>query len=391
VQTAVSQEVLKRIADAYASLPDSFTVHPRLKPQLDRRVAMATEGGIDWGFGELLAFGSLLLDGVPVRLSGQDSRRGTFVQRHAVLVDRRTGVEYTPLKNLDDGQAPFWVYDSLLSEFAAMGFEYGYSVANATALVCWEAQFGDFANGAQTIVDEFISSGEAKWAQRSRLTLLLPHGYEGQGPDHSSARIERFLQLCAEDNMTVALCTTPGNYFHLLRRQALSPTQRPLVAFTPKSLLRLRAAQSAVEEFTTGAFQPVLPDTGVGGQPLDPGAVRRVLLCTGKVYYDLAARRAQQEVADTAIVRVEQIHPWPGEQIADVLAGFPAAREYRWVQEEPENMGAWCFVATRLSDYLPEGARLERRSRPASASPAPGSAKVHEEQQRVLVESAFAD
>jgi 2-oxoglutarate dehydrogenase E1 component len=391
VHTAVSHEAVKRIADAYASLPEGFTVHPRLKPQLDRRVAMATEGGIDWAFGELLAFGALLLDRVPVRLSGQDSRRGTFVQRHAVLVDRHTGEEYTPLKNLDDNQAPFWVYDSLLSEFAAMGFEYGYSVANPKALVCWEAQFGDFANGAQTIVDEFISSGEAKWAQRSRVALLLPHGYEGQGPDHSSARPERFLQLCAEDNMTVAICTTPANYFHLLRRQALSATPRPLVAFTPKSLLRLRAAVSPVDDFTHGGFAPVLPDPGVGDQPLDPGAVTRVLLCTGKVFYDLAAHRQREGIRDTAIVRVEQLHPLPGERLAQVLAEYPRATEVRWVQEEPENMGAWSFMALRLPRVLPDGGRsLAVRSRPASASPAVGSGAAHEQQQRAVVESAFA-
>jgi 2-oxoglutarate dehydrogenase E1 component len=391
VHTAVSHEVVKRIADAYASLPEGFVVHPRLKPQLDRRVAMATEGGIDWAFGELLAFGALLLDGVPVRLSGQDSRRGTFVQRHAVLVHRQTGEEYTPLKNLEDGQAPFWVYDSLLSEFAAMGFEYGYSVANPKALVCWEAQFGDFANGAQTIVDEFISSGEAKWGQRSRLALLLPHGYEGQGPDHSSARPERFLQLCAEDNMTVAICTTPANYFHLLRRQALAASYRPLVVFTPKSLLRLRAAVSPVDDFTSATFATVLPDPGPGGHPPDPAAVTRVLLCTGKVYYDLAAHRQREQITDTAIVRVEQLHPLPAERIAEVVAAYPRATEFFWVQEEPQNMGAWSYMALRLPGVLPDGGRaLRLRSRPASASPAPGSSAVHEQQQRHLVESSFA-
>jgi len=390
VNTAVSHEVVKRIGDAYSSLPDGFTVHPRLKPQLDRRAAMATEGGIDWAFGELLAFGSLLLDGVPVRLAGQDSRRGTFVQRHAVLVDRHTGEEYTPLKNLDEGQAPFWVYDSLLSEFAAMGFEYGYSVANPKALVAWEAQFGDFANGAQTIVDEFISSGEAKWGQRSRLALLLPHGYEGQGPDHSSARPERFLQLCAEDNMTVAICTTPANYFHLLRRHALAQTQRPMVVFTPKSLLRLRAAVSPVDDFTSAGFAPVLPDVGIGSQPLDPAAVRRVLLCTGKVYYDLAAYRQQNDARDTAILRVEQLHPLPGERIAELVAGYPQATEFRWVQEEPENMGAWTFMALRLPAVLPDGGRnLRPQARSSSASPAAGSSAVHERQQKALVEAAF--
>ncbi len=387
--TAVSTEVLKRIADAYASLPEGFTVHPRLKPQLDRRVTTASDGDIDWAFGELLAFGSLLLDGVPVRLAGQDSRRGTFVQRHAVLVDRRTGEEYTPLKNLDPGQAPFWVYDSLLSEFAAMGFEYGYSVANPKALVCWEAQFGDFAAGAQVIIDEFVSAGEAKWGQQSRLALLLPHGYEGQGPDHSSARVERFLQLCAEDNMTVVACTTPANYFHVLRRQALAATRRPLVAFTPKSLLRLRAATSAVEDFTSGTFAPVLGDPGQSGRPLDPAGVGRVLICTGKIFYDLLAWRTVHGITDTALIRLEQLHPVAEQAVADALAKYPRAAEFRWVQEEPANMGAWSFESLHLPRLLPAGARLGLRSRPASASPAGGSSTVHEQQQRVLVESAF--
>jgi 2-oxoglutarate dehydrogenase complex dehydrogenase (E1) component-like enzyme len=307
-----------------------------------------------------------------------------------VLVDRHTGEEYTPLKNLDPTQAPFWVYDSLLSEFAAMGFEYGYSVANLGALVCWEAQFGDFGNGAQTIVDEFISSGEAKWAQRSRLTLLLPHGYEGQGPDHSSARPERFLQLCAEDNMTVATCTTPANYFHLLRRQALSVVQRPLVALTPKSLLRMKTATSGVEEITAGKFEPVLADPGVAGEPLDPAGVRRVLLCSGKVYYDLSAWRSEQGIRDTAILRVEQLYPLPGDSIRAAVARYPRATEHLWVQDEPENMGAWAFMALRLPDLLPD-ARLGLRARPAMAAPAVGSHAVHEAQQRRLVESAFGD
>jgi 2-oxoglutarate dehydrogenase E1 component/2-oxoglutarate decarboxylase len=346
---------------------------------------MASEGGIDWAFGELLAFGSVVLDGVPVRLSGQDSRRGTFSQRHAMLVDRNTGEEHTPLKYLDPDQAPFWAYDSLLSEFAAVGFEYGYSVGNPQALVCWEAQFGDFVNGAQTITDEFIAAGEAKWAQRSRVTLLLPHSYEGQGPDHSSGRIERFLQLCAEDNMTVANCSTPANYFHLLRRQALAGV-RPLVVFTPKSLLRLRVATSATEDFTSGGFRPVLPD------PAQPAAaeVTKVLLCSGKVFYDLAARRVEHKTTDTAILRLEQLHPFPADSLREALAAYPSA-EVRWVQEEPENMGAWTYVAMRLPALLDGRPPLTVRARPASASPAAGSSKVHEEQQRALVQTSFAD
>jgi 2-oxoglutarate dehydrogenase complex dehydrogenase (E1) component-like enzyme len=252
VTTAISVDIIKRIADAYANTPDGFTIHPRLKPQIDRRIAMASSGAVDWATAELYAFGSLVMEGRAVRVAGQDTRRGTFTQRHATLIDRNTGEEYTPLRYLSDDQAPFWIYDSLLSEYAAMGFEYGYSVVREDALVCWEAQFGDFADGAQTIIDEFISSGEAKWGQRSAVSLLLPHGYEGQGPDHSSARPERFLQMAAENNMTVAMCSSPANYFHLLRRQGLSPVRRPLIAFTPKSLLRLKAAVSEIEDFTNG-------------------------------------------------------------------------------------------------------------------------------------------
>ena len=258
VPTAISAEAIKQIIDTQLNLPDGFTVHPRLQPLLDRRAAMVAEDAIDWATGELLAFGAVLMDGHTVRLVGQDTRRGTFGQRHAVLVDRHTGAEYTPLRQLNSGPAKFHVYDSLLSEFAAVGFEYGYSVARPEALVCWEAQFGDFVNGAQTIIDEFISSGEQKWGQRSSVVLLLPHGYEGQGPDHSSARIERFLTLCAQDNMTVAMPTTPANYFHLLRWQALSGRRKPLIVFTPKSMLRLKAATSAGQRFTTGSFLPVI-------------------------------------------------------------------------------------------------------------------------------------
>ncbi|MDT4995946.1 MAG: multifunctional 2-oxoglutarate metabolism enzyme, partial [Pseudonocardiales bacterium] len=382
VTTATTLEVIKRVGDAYANPPEGFTVHPRLKAQIDRRVAMASNGDVDWGTAELFAFGSLVLQGRAVRLAGQDSRRGTFTQRHATLIDRNTGAEYTPLKNLSEDQAPFWPYDSLLSEFAAMGFEYGYSVVREDALVCWEAQFGDFADGAQTIVDEFISSGEAKWGQRSAISLLLPHGQEGQGPDHSSGRPERFLQLAAENNMTVATCSSPANYFHLLRRQGLSPVRRPLIAFTPKSLLRHKAAVSQLEEFTSGTFQPVLPDHGV-----ESSAVRRVLLCSGKVYYDLAAKRAEDHRSDIAILRVEQLYPLPVDDLLAELAQFPDA-ELVWVQEEPANQGAWPFIALNLPEHL-GGRTLLRASRRASASPAVGSVSMHEAQQREVVAVAF--
>ncbi len=379
-RTAVSLEVLKRIGDAYASMPDGFTVHPRLKPQMEKRVAMATGGNVDWATGELFAFGSLVLEGHPVRLAGQDSRRGTFSQRHSVLVDRKNGEEYTPLRNLGPEQAPFRAYDSLLSEFAAVGFEYGYSVGNDAALVCWEAQFGDFTGGAQTITDEFITSGEAKWGQRSGVTLLLPHGYEGQGPDHSSGRPERFLQMCAENNITVAMCSTPANYFHLLRRQGLSPVHRPLIAFTPKSLLRLKAAVSQLADFTEIDFQSVIGDAAV-----DPGDVRRVVLCSGKVYYDLLAARGDRR--DVALVRMEQLYPLPADPIRAEIDRYPEA-QLVWAQEEPANQGAWGFMAMNLPEHL-DGRPLLRVSRTASASPAVGSASVHQAQQQELVASAL--
>ncbi|MGH8969674.1 MAG: multifunctional oxoglutarate decarboxylase/oxoglutarate dehydrogenase thiamine pyrophosphate-binding subunit/dihydrolipoyllysine-residue succinyltransferase subunit [Actinomycetes bacterium] len=385
--TAVDLEVIKLIADAHVALPDGFTVHPKLMPLQQRRAAMASEGGIDWAMGELFAFGTLLLEGRPVRLSGQDTRRGTFVQRHAVLTDKTTGAEWTPLAHLDDGQARFWVYDSLLSEFAAMGFEYGYSVGRPDALVLWEAQFGDFFNGAQTVIDEFVSSSEQKWGQRSSVVLLLPHGYEGQGPDHSSARIERFLQMCAEDNMTVALPSTPASYFHLLRWHAYHEPRRPLVVFTPKSMLRLKAAASPVEEFTSGAFRAVIPETEGG---IDPTGVRRVVLCSGKIYYDLLAERAKRATSDgaqVAIVRVEQLAPLPADELVKAVSDFPDA-DLVWVQEEPANQGPWPFMALNLPAHL-GGRSLRSISRAPAASPAAGSHKQHDIEQRSLVEQAF--
>ncbi|UNO39960.1 multifunctional oxoglutarate decarboxylase/oxoglutarate dehydrogenase thiamine pyrophosphate-binding subunit/dihydrolipoyllysine-residue succinyltransferase subunit [Streptomyces sp. MST-110588] len=392
VDTAVSQEVIKRIAESQVNIPERVTVHPRLLPQLQRRAAQVEDGTIDWGMGETLAIGSLLMEGTPVRLAGQDSRRGTFGQRHAVLVDRRTGEDYTPLLYLSEDQARFNVYDSLLSEYAAMGFEYGYSLARPEALVMWEAQFGDFVNGAQTIVDEFISSAEQKWGQTSGVTLLLPHGYEGQGPDHSSARIERFLQLCAQNNMTVAMPTLPSNYFHLLRWQVHNPHHKPLVVFTPKSMLRLKAAASKTEEFTTGGFRPVIGDGTV-----DATAVRKVIFCSGKVYYDLEAERAKRGANDTAIIRIERLYPLPGRELQAEIAKFPNAGKYLWVQEEPANQGAWPFLGLNLIDHLdlavgadiPHGERLRRISRPHSSSPAVGSAKRHQAEQAQLVAEAF--
>ncbi|MEU4428439.1 multifunctional oxoglutarate decarboxylase/oxoglutarate dehydrogenase thiamine pyrophosphate-binding subunit/dihydrolipoyllysine-residue succinyltransferase subunit, partial [Actinoplanes sp. NPDC024001] len=388
VETAVDPGVVRAIGQAHIELPEGFTPHKRVQQLLDRRAKMATDGGIDWGFGELIAFGSLLNQGVTVRLAGQDSRRGTFTSRHAAIVDSKTGKDFLPLSSMITGNARFFVHDSLLSEYAAMGFEYGYSVENPDALVLWEAQFGDFVNGAQSIVDEFLSSGEVKWGQQSSLVLLLPHGMEGQGPDHSSGRPERFLQLCAQDNMRVANPTTPANYFHLLRRQALSSKRKPLVVFSPKSLLRHKLATSSVNEFTQGTFQPVLGDGGINGTPLDAGSVKRVLLCSGKVYYDLFQARADRGITDTAIIRMEQIYPLPVEELKAVLAQYPNAEDFAWVQEEPANQGAWSFVALNLLEHL-EGVRLRRISRPAAAAPAVGSAKMHEAEQAALIEASL--
>ncbi|MFD7767579.1 multifunctional oxoglutarate decarboxylase/oxoglutarate dehydrogenase thiamine pyrophosphate-binding subunit/dihydrolipoyllysine-residue succinyltransferase subunit [Streptomyces sp. NPDC059787] len=392
VNTAVTTETVKRIAESQVNIPDHITVHPRLLPQLQRRASMVEDGTIDWGMGETLAFGSLLLEGVPVRLAGQDSQRGTFGQRHAVIIDRSTGEEYTPLQYLSEDQSRLNVYNSLLSEYAAMGFEYGYSLARPDALVLWEAQFGDFVNGAQTVVDEFISSAEQKWSQTSGVVLLLPHGYEGQGPDHSSARPERFLQLCAQNNMTVAMPTSPSNYFHLLRWQVHNPHHKPLVVFTPKSMLRLKAAASKAEEFTTGQFRPVIGDASV-----DPAAVRKVVFTAGKVYYDLEAERQKRGATDTAIIRIERLYPLPGAELQAEIKKYPNAEKYLWAQEEPANQGAWPFIALNLIDHLdlavgadvPHDERLRRISRPHGSSPAVGSAKRHQAEQEQLVREVF--
>ncbi|AEE46779.1 multifunctional oxoglutarate decarboxylase/oxoglutarate dehydrogenase thiamine pyrophosphate-binding subunit/dihydrolipoyllysine-residue succinyltransferase subunit [Cellulomonas fimi] len=383
-KTAVDVSTLERIGRAHVRPPEGFTVHPKLQQLLAKREQMSREGGIDWGFGELLAFGSLLIEGTPVRLAGQDSRRGTFVQRHAVFHDRETGAEWTPLLYLSADQAKFWVYDSSLSEYAALGFEYGYSVERPDALVLWEAQFGDFVNGAQTVIDEFISSAEQKWGQRSSVVLLLPHGYEGQGPDHSSARIERFLQLAAEDNMVIAQPSTPASHFHLLRRQAYHRPRKPLVVFTPKSMLRLKAASSAVEDFTTGTFRPVIGDDLAAAKA---GQVTRVLLCSGKVYWDLLAERVKSGDEQTAILRLEQLYPLDEDALREALAPYGDA-ELVWVQDEPRNQGPWTFLSAHLPELV--GRPLRAVSRPESASPAAGSAKMHQAQQAELVSQAFA-
>ena len=390
--TAVSMEMLKKVADAYTTFPAGFTVHPKVMPQLQRRAAAITQGPIDWATAEIVAFGSLLLDGRTVRLTGQDTRRGTFVQRFASIVDRKTGESWVPLKHLDENQGKFHVFDTLLSEYAAMGFEYGYSVASPEALVLWEAQFGDFANGAQTIIDEFIVSGQAKWTQQSGVVLLLPHGYEGQGPDHSSARLERFLQLAAEDAFTVAQPSNPANYFHMLRQQALGELHRPLIVMTPKSMLRNKLAVSQPSDFTQGSWKTVLADPTIE----DPSKVTSVLLCSGKIRWDLVNARSQAgKDGQLAIIAVERLYPLPTKELVKQLRRFDGVDELRWVQDEPANQGAWPFMALNLPQRLVEAEpgktwRLTPITRPESSAPSVGSASVHLQQQRALMEAALA-
>ncbi len=392
VVTAVDKSVLQRIGDAFLGVPDGFNVHPRVKPVLERRREMAYEGKIDWAFAELLAFGTLIDEGRAVRLTGQDSRRGTFTQRHSVIIDRKSGAEYTPLHNIGS-ENPGWfaVHDSALSEFAAVGFEYGYSLGNPDALVLWEAQFGDFVNGAQSIIDEFISSGEAKWGQLSEVVLLLPHGHEGQGPDHTSGRIERFLQLCAEGSMTVAVPSTPSNYFHLLRRHALDGIRRPLIVFTPKSMLRNKAVVSNVEDFTDAKFRSVLEEPTYESGDGDRSKVKRILLTSGKLYYELVAEKAKKNRDDVAIVRIEQLYPIPSYRLNEKLATYPNATDLAWVQEEPANQGAWPFFGLNLPEILPDRFnKLRRISRRAMSAPSSGSSKVHAVEQQEIVDEAFA-
>lgn len=394
--TAVDKSLLARIGDAHLALPEGFTVHPRVKPVLEKRREMAYEGKIDWAFAELLALGTLISEGKLVRLSGQDTQRGTFTQRHAVIVDRKTGEEFTPLQLLatnTDGTATggkFLVYNSALSEYAAVGFEYGYSVGNPDAMVLWEAQFGDFVNGAQSIIDEFISSGEAKWGQLSDVVLLLPHGHEGQGPDHTSGRIERFLQLWAEGSMTIAVPSTPANYFHLLRRHGLDGIQRPLIVFTPKSMLRNKAAVSDIRDFTEQKFRSVLEEPAYTDGEGDRSKVTRILLCSGKIYYDLAARKAKDNREDIAIVRLEQLAPLPRRRLAETLDRYPNVTEKFWVQEEPANQGAWPSLGLTLPEVLPDYfTPIKRISRRAMSAPSSGSSKVHAVEQQEIIDLAF--
>jgi 2-oxoglutarate dehydrogenase E1 component len=383
VSTNIDQSVIDSVVASQLNLREGFTVHSRLKPQLERRGQMVKEDAIDWAMGEALAIGSLLNEGKTVRITGQDVRRGTFGHRHCVIVDYQTGEGYKPLKTLIRDNARFFAFDSPLSEFAAVGFEYGYSIMWPEALVIWEAQFGDFVNGAQTILDEFVSSGQQKWNQRSSVTLLLPHGMEGQGPDHSSGRIERFLSLCSQDNMIVSQPSTPASYFHLLRTQALNPNRRPLVVFTPKSLLRAKAAVSPVSAFVNGRFEPVLMD-GVS----DAKKVTKVLLASGKITYEVSAQIASRGRDDLALVRLERFYPLPASEIRSALASYPKLREVVWVQDEPANQGAWPYLAAELPQHI--DATLSFKARPASAAPATGSHHAHDDEQKALIESIFA-
>ena len=390
-ETAVELETLRKIGETMTTVPEHMTLHPQLTRIVETRAARIREGvGIDWATAEHLAFGALLLEGDPVRLSGQDSCRGTFSQRHAVLVDQATEERYAPLSHLSEGQAMFEVIDSPLSEASVMGFEYGFSQAEPNALVMWEAQFGDFANGAQVVIDQFISSGESKWLRMNALVLLLPHGYEGQGPEHSSARLERYLQLCAEDNMQVVNCSTPANYFHVLRRQLRRDFRKPLVIMTPKSLLRHKACVSRLEDMGPGTtFHRVLDERDTR---VKSGKAKRLVMCSGKVYYDLAAARDAAEMWDTEIIRVEQLYPFPSKALTEVLAMTPKA-SLVWCQEEPKNMGSWTFVRDFIEDAMAEAGckqeRLAYAGRAAAASPATGSLSRHNHEQAALVNEAL--
>lgn len=379
--TAIAEGELRRLNSLLLKVPDGFTVHPKLAKQLAKRESALEEGGIEWAHAEALAFASLLEAGVGIRLTGQDAERGTFSQRHLVLHDAETGLKYTPLAEIGE-TTPFEVRNSPLSELAAVGFEYGFSVADPNALVLWEAQFGDFVNGAQMVVDQFIASGQSKWGQTSRLTLLLPHGYEGNGPEHSSARLERFLQLAAENNLRIVNATTAGQYFHLLRRQALDPIAKPLIVMTPKGLLRSTAAASALEELADGGFQAVIDDSRAHE------TVSRLILSTGKVHYDLAAAEKATDPR-LALARLEQLYPFPVEDMRALLAGYPNLTEVVWTQEEPQNMGAWRTIRHRLEQVLPAGVQLRYAGRPWRSSPSEGYPTLHSTEQARLVEQAL--
>jgi 2-oxoglutarate dehydrogenase E1 component len=378
IDTTVKAEKLVALNEQLLSWPSTFKLHPTIQRTLPRR-REALQDAIDWGHAEALAFASLLTDGTAVRLTGQDAERGTFSHRQAVLHDTNTGETYTPLRNLPQARAPFEIYNSPLSETAVLGFEYGFSVASEADLIVWEAQFGDFVNVAQPIIDQFIAADRAKWRQDSRLVMLLPHGYEGQGPEHSSARLERFLQLCAEGNMSVVVPTTPAQYFHLMRRQAMSATRRPLIVMQPKSLLRHPAAASRLDDLSTRIFQPVLNDS-VAARSAD--AVTRLVFCSGKLYYDLTEK---ERPAGVAIIRVEELAPWPAKELSTIVDMYPNVEEVVWAQEEPKNMGAWTYVQSRLRASIGTLPMLRYIGRPERASPAEGHKADHDEQQARIV------
>nr|MDQ3823664.1 multifunctional oxoglutarate decarboxylase/oxoglutarate dehydrogenase thiamine pyrophosphate-binding subunit/dihydrolipoyllysine-residue succinyltransferase subunit [Actinomycetota bacterium] len=385
VVTAVAADRLRELNERLLTVPEGFTVHPKLWKSLERRRAALEEGGIDWGQAEALAFASLLVEGIPIRFTGQDTERGTFSHRHLVLHDAETGEAATPIQRLPDATASFEIFNSPLSELAALGFEYGYSVAAPEALVLWEAQFGDFVNGAQVIVDQFLVSGLSKWRQTSRLTLLLPHGYEGNGPEHSSARLERFLQLAAQENIRLANCTTAAQYFHLLRRQALDPSARPLAVMTPKGLLRLKQASSTLADLSDGAFRALVDEPGV-----DRDRVRRLVLCSGKLYYDLVGHEARQDAAHVAMARLEQLYPFPVQAAADLVSAYPGLEELVWAQEEPQNMGAYRAIRHRLEEAVPAGMPVKYVGRPWRASPSEGYPTAHIREQDRIVREALA-
>ncbi len=386
VDTAVSAERLRSLNEALLRVPDSFTIHRKLRKPLARRVEALEQGGIEFGHAEALAFASLLTEGTHIRLTGQDTIRGTFSHRHLAYWDEKTGLKYVPIQNLPGALAPFELYNSPLSEAGCLGFEYGYSAAAPQSLVLWEAQFGDFANAAQVIIDSFIASGESKWGQTTRLTLLLPHGYEGGGPEHSSARIERFIQLAAEGNMRLANPTTAAQYFHLLRRQARISKPRPLVVFTPKGLLRLQAASSRLEDLTSGTFQFVLDDPRAQNRKDE---VERLVLCSGKVYYDLDGHEQREAASSVAIARVELLYPFARDQLAALIATYPNLKQIVWAQEEPKNMGAWSVMWRRLPELLPEGVELSYVGRPQRASPSEGYPAAHRTEQERIVLTAL--
>jgi len=388
--TRVGRDTLLTLNEQLVAAPAEFHVFPKLAKQLERRCATIKEGGIDWGTAESLAFASLLIEGHPVRLSGQDTQRGTFSQRHLVFHDDRNGAEWIPMEHLVSAAATFEVYNSPLSEMACLGFEYGYSAADPATMVLWEAQYGDFVNNAQLIVDQFISSSLAKWGQRSRLVLLLPHVYEGNGPEHSSARLERFLQLAAHGNMRVANVSTAAQYFHLLRDQAIAPTARPLVIMTPKSLLRLKESASSLDDLTDGEFRAVIDDPVASAGARQRKKVRTLLLCTGKIYYELELHPDRREAEDLAIVRVELLNPLPLDEILALISTYPNLEELYWVQEEPSNMGAWLHLARPIGTRRPYEIRWDYIGRPRRASPSEGSAGSHHIEQERIANTALS-